>query len=387
MERLKVLLFISPKVDAQPVNHELTTSLALTLKDEADVDLRTSWNGMDADALRSYHIIHIFGCWNLPSAHLMTKAHRLHIPTVYSPLGGLQPWIIRKHRSSYDYTLQRQVIQKASAIHVCSNLESEKFARLGWNPRSILIKNPILTSLITFEEMGKAMLRLYRKVLDTQARLLLDEHSRQAIGHLLELGVDKDVLFDHQHCQAMKENLALLTDADWRRVMIYAADEHIVTILRKGLERIQFVAPEVVIEQIDRFPELQQYAEGDLKSNELCYQHPSTMARLDANLKELEVNERKLCIELLNLKHEITRHQAPLLHLANIYSTIRFLDMDEDRIKEIAREMGLADFAERLMAVLRDVMRLSEGFMPFHLKDDKGYKELSQNITKFNTWN
>ncbi len=379
-------MFISATVDGQNTNHELTTRLVHAMNGEAHVDLKTTWHGIDNDALKSYHLIHIFGCWNIASIRLLSKAHRLHIPTVYSPMGGLQPWVIRKHRSSMQYSYQREAIRKASAVHVCSKLESDLFARLDWNSRSVLIKNPILTNLITFGQMSAAMLALYEKVLDTNARLLLDDHSRQAIGNLLELGVDKDVLFDHKHCQAMKANLALLTPIQWRRVMIYAFDEKIEDILKKGLERIQFAAPHIVIEQIDRFPGTRPYPEGELQGHELCYHQPSTLSKLDESLKASETNERTLCVQMLNLRHEVSRHAVPLRHLADIYVTLRFKDMDEDRLREIAAEMGLSDFAARLMAVLGDVMRLSEGFMPFPVKDDRAARELAQAITKFNTW-
>ena len=379
-------MFISPKVDAQNVNHELTTRLAHTLQDVADVDLKTSWSEMDSEALKAYHIIHIFGCWNLPSARLLNKAHHLHIPTVYSPMGGLQPWVIRQHRTHYDYSLQRQVIQKASAIHLCSNLESEKFGTLGWNSRTALIKNPILTSLITFEQMAAMMLSLYEKVLNTHARLLLSDHSCEAIGHLMELGVDRDVLFDQKHCEAMRQNLVLLDTTDWQRIFLYAADEGITEVLKKGLDRIQFVAPEVVIEQIDRFSSTHHYVEGDLKDSELCYPHPSTIDKLNELLKPQESQERAVCTQLINLKQEMGRGEAPMLHLANIYCSFRFTEMDEDRLCDVVREMGLSDFAERLMAVLSDVMRLSEGFQPFKTRDDRGYQDMKTDITKFNTW-
>lgn len=386
MDRMKILMFISPKADALGVNHELTTMLAHTLQDEADVELKTSLAGVSDSMLRSFSLIHIFGCWNLRSCSLLSKAHKLHIPTVYSPLGGLQPWVIRRHRRSYAYPSQRQAIRLASAIHLSSNLESETFSALGWNSRTALIKNPILTSLISFGQMADLMLALYRRVLTTQARLLLSAPSCQAIGHLLELGTDSDVLFDRQHCETMRQNLALLTPIDWQRIMIHAADEGITNILKKGVERIQFVAPEPVIEQTERFAPTHKYVEGPLDGSKLCYPHASTLNKLDGLLKPQEANERTVCLQLINLQQEIARGEMPLHHLADIYNSFRHIETDEDRLYELVREMGLADFAERLMAVLHQVMRLSEGFMPFKPKDDKATRKLTQDITKFNTW-
>jgi hypothetical protein len=386
MERLRILFFVSPKVDAVAVNHKLTTGLAHGLADSIDVDLRTSLHGINAAQLSKYNIVHIFGCWNAASIRLQQHAYRLCIPTVYTLLGGLQPWNIKKHKSSHAYQAQKKTIRKASSVHLCSKLEYDTLNKLGWNKRRVLINNPVLTSRITFTEMSNMMATLYRKVLDSNARLLLSSDARQAIGDLFQIGIDHDVLFDHKHCASVKELLERLTDTDWRRIMIYADDEAITVPIKKGLERMQFVPPEIVIEDIDRFATGSTYNSGALQDNELCFKSASLNSKLATFIKEREVNERKLCIELLNLKHEIEHHTAPLYHLGNVYSTMRFCNMDEDRLNEIVKDLDIDDFASRLITVMHNILNLTEGFMPFQPKDDRLAKQLENDITKFNRW-
>lgn len=386
MEKLKILLYSSSTADAQTVFHELTTGLAQTMGQTTDVRLVNSPQEIDDETLVKFDILHVFGCWEMSSARLIIKAHNLHTPTVYSPLGGLQPWVLKRHRSTYLYRLQKRAIQCASAVHLCSNLERETFQRLGWNTRFKLIKNPVLSSLISFEEFGQRLLVFYQKVLDTHARLLLSQESCVAIGNLLELGVDVDVLHDRDHRTKMHDDLSKLSPTDWRRIKIYSNDERIEVTLEKGLERIKFIAPKVVVEEIDRFNGVVDYSSGDLKEDELTYKSSITMDRLTNSIKLEEVNEKRLCYMLLNLKYEIDHNFAPLLHLVNVYVAFRFWEMNEDRLRELAKILHIHDFAQRLTSVLRDIMRLSEGFMPFQPLDDKSTAQLKRNITKFNIW-
>jgi hypothetical protein len=386
MDRLKVLIFIPPKIDAVAINHELSTRLAHGLEDFADVDLHASAHSIDAATLSKYDIIHVLGCWNMASIKLLHKAYKLHIPTVYTLLGGLQPWIAKKYKTTYNYKFQKTAIQKASAIHLCSKLEFGTFKQLDWNKHYVLIKNPVLTSQVSFEQMCDLMLKLYQKVIDTNARLLLSPTSTEVIGNLLQLGIDKEVLFDHKHCTSVKGRLEQLSALEWRRIMLYADEELITEYIIKGLERLQYQVPEIAIEEIDRFPRNQNYLQGDLQSDALCFKSSTLKAKLSASIKETEINERILCIELLNFKYELERHQTPLRHLANIYTSLRFNNMDEDRLNELVKLLDIREFSARLMTVLHNILRLSEGFMPFTPKEDRTSKVMARNITKFNTW-
>lgn len=384
MERLKVLLFISAEADAVDIHHELTTQLAHYMGEYADVRLMTAHDKEGTD-LTGCHLLHIFGSWSHSASHLMLKAHRLHVPTVYTPLGGLQPWVLRHHKPSRLFAYQRRMTALASAVHVCGKLEGDTFAKLGWNKRVALIKNPVLTSQLTFDDMTGQVLALYRKVLDSNARLLLSADSCVVIGQLLALSIDKDILRDRERCTALRQRLALLTEDDWRRVFIYSADEQIERNLLEGLSRIQFAAPHTVTADIVRFAPVERYNEGTLKDDDTYSRNILMRNKLDEAIASKEQHERRLIVQLLNLRHELEHHKAPLLHLADIYQTVRFTDMDEDRLKEIVCDLGIDDFAARLMAVMHEVMGLTEGFMPFAAKEGRATRRLVGDITKYNT--
>ena len=52
----------------------------------------------------------------------------------------------------------------------------------------------------------------------------------------------------------------------------------------------------------------------------------------------------------------------------------------------MVHELSLDDLAGRLMIVMQDFLKLTEGFMPFVPKDDKHVKPLLKELTKFGTY-
>ena len=71
-----------------------------------------------------------------------------------------------------------------------------------------LIKNPVLTSKVSFSEMASQMDALYQKVIDTFARLLLSHNSCRLIGELLVAGIDDTLLRDHKRVGVIRSGLS-----------------------------------------------------------------------------------------------------------------------------------------------------------------------------------
>lgn len=180
--------------------------------------------------MNEFQLVHVFGCWNTAATALLLRAESKNIPTVLSPLGGLQPWHIKQHQQQWQRRRQRQTAEKASAVHVCGQLERDTFEKLGWNKKVVTIKNPIFTSLISHDECARQFVSLYRKVIDSNAARLLREKSRQAMGQLLQLGIDDFVLHDTERIDNLKALLPTLTEEDWRLMTLYAADEHVLVL-------------------------------------------------------------------------------------------------------------------------------------------------------------
>ncbi len=386
MRRRKIVYHLTPEADASPIYHEMVTRLAQSIMPQADVVLTGAAGHTPEEALAGCDLLHVFGCWNTAAAHLMARAYKEHVPTVLSPLGGLQPWVMKQHQTGWFVSSQRNTTAKALAIHVCGKLEQDTFVNLNWNSRLALIKNPVLTSKTSFEEMAAQMTHLYQKVTDTYARLLLSQAACSLIGQLVVAGVDDTLLHDRRRVEELRTALAGADDDEWRKVCIYASDEHITPLVARALERLQVDRDIVAADSLDRFARGYNYPDEPLESEKLLSRNPLTKSKLADIMDADEQRERRIIVALINLKHEMEHKRAPLAHLADVYRAVRFTDADEDRLNEVAREMGVLDFAERIMAVMHHTLGLTEGFMPFRENDDKAARLMTGNITKFNTY-
>lgn len=386
MNRLRILFYVPSQTFADPNHKELTERLAQCLSDRIDVQLVVSTDKKTSTAPADYDLIHIFGCWSISACQLARKAYVQHTPYLLTPLGALQPWEGERHRRTPLYKRQRIVTEKAAAVQVCGQLEQTTFLKLNWNQRVALIKNPVLTSLTTFEEAANQLLLLYRKVLDSYARVILDDSTRQLIGNLLQVGLDDEALDDADRRQALIAVLSSLSDEEWRRISLYASEEGISLIIEAAVKRLGLDKPMVDVTQIDRFKGSTTYSTNNLRGDILLSRNLLLRNKVKETFAEHGATEQSVSLQLLNLHYELSHHAAPLLHLANLYHTMRYTDMDEDMIRDMARDLDILDFAERLMAVMHHFLGLTEGFMPFNSRNDKQARQLTTALTKFGVY-
>ncbi len=382
----KILYHVTPETKASPIYNEMVTQLAHNMQRFADIELSYTREDNTCGHLADYDLVHVFGCWNKDAIRLLDTLYACHVPTIFSPLGGLQPWFVRQHKGHLIFTTQRDAVRKALTVHVCGKLEYETFVSLKWNSHVALIKNPVLTSKVTFIEMSDQMSQLYQKVIDSYARLLLKQKSCKVIGRLLALGIDPTIGRDKKRLNNLSLLLKDMDEAEWRKVFLYASDERILDELILGLNRLQMDIPITDVSDVDRYASDYNYPNGALDGQKLLSRNPLTKSKLNDVFDSKNEREKSILVKLLNFKYEMEHQIAPMSHLADIYKIIRFSDVDEDKLKEAANSMGIQDFSQRLMAVLQDTLGLTEGFMPFIAKNDKIAQELTKVITKFNTY-
>lgn len=380
---MKILFFVPSHIDAVDINHEFTTRLAHCLSGSEEVRIATSRDKNLTEELENFDILHIFGCWSNSACKLAEKAYKKRLPYVITPLGCLQPWEMEKHKSAMRLGLQRKVTEKASAVNVCGKLELTTFEKLAWNKKIALIKNPVLTSQTTFDEVSRLFMALYRKVLDSNARVVLSQEASEAICALLQLGVDAQGFVYKNDEEELAAKLDKLTDDDWRYIFIYAYDENIEASIKHALDLLHYEYPQTDVESIDRFDTKQNYDEGVLKDDVLLSRNILLRNKVKETFANRGKEEQKVCLRFLNFHYELNRHTAPLSHFADLYLNMRLTKMDEDMLRDMAKELDMTNFAQKLMAVMADLLGLTEGFMPFTPKEGRGAKALKRQITKF----
>ncbi len=392
---LKILLFVPHTVDAVYINHALVEGLAGSFSKNFPeaVAVQTVAGGHHAvEQLSDYDIIHFFGCWSREACQLSKRAYQHGIPYILTPLGGLQPWETERHQRSALLQRQRHLVQHAAVVHVCGKLEHETFTALGWNKRVAVVKNPVLTSQITFASAAAQLVALYRKVIDSNTQLCLHAQTQEFLGTLLQTGVDphaSSLNTDLRKGRAanIAQHITAFKAEDWRRILLYADQEHVSAQLMQAFDAFQVPYPSLKTQEIDRFEGKAKYAEGPLLTNALL----SKNLLLKNKLKDVFANngqaEQQLCLALLNLHYELQRHTMPLSHLMDLYQLVRFSDVDEDALRDMIRRLGIEDFAARLTSILSSFLSLPEGFWIFEPRDGAKTKRLYTAMTKFGQYN
>lgn len=379
---MKILVFISKEAARNPLYHDTAMTLREQLSAQNEVELTSSFKG----DLSTYDVIHVIGCWSMSAAKLLLRATRKQIPTVFSPLGGLEPWIIRKHATgklAKQLAYQRRMVQQASAVHLGGKMELQSFQQLKWNERYQVIKNCLLTCEITAEEMASQMLALYQKVIDSNCYPMIREPQQDALASLLLAGIDEE---SWQRLKA-KDNewincLRKLESDDWRHLFIYAFNEGILVDIRHGLEAAKQPKPTIDVTSIDRFPIPYPINKEELESETLISKNPILKNKLNEVATEKLQEEKKICIMVLNIRSLIRQRTMSMRHLLDFYREIRFRQYDEEELSLMLKELGYYKFASRLIFILHDVIGLSEGFMPIEPTDDKETDQLRKKITK-----
>lgn len=380
---MKVLFFVPSRIDAVDINHEFTTRLAHCLSGSVEVRVATSSEKNISEELTDYDILHVFGCWSNSGCLLAEKAYRKRIPYVITPLGLLQPWEMERHSKSLLFPRQHHITVKASAVNVCGKLEEKTFSKLAWNKRVTLIKNPVLTSQTTFDAVSEQFMALYRKVLDSNARVVLSKEACKVVGKLLQLGLDEQGFAYDNSTEDLKAQLDALSADDWRYIFIYSSDEEIEEPIKKALDFLQYDYPKTDVSVLDRYDADIVYKDEPLKEDVLLSRNILLRNKVKETFANRGMTEQQVCLGILNLHYELNHHIAPLRHLGNLYCDMRFKDMDEDMLRDMAKELDITDFAEVLVSVLSDFLGLTEGFMPFAPKEGRKSRTLLNALTKF----
>ena len=103
-----------------------------------------------------------------------------------------------------------------------------------------------------------------------------------------------------------------------------------------------------------------------------------------ALMKKPDVTELTICIMIHNLKHHINKGVVTRLHLADLFSKLRYTEYDEDKLQRMLHALKLEKFTARILTILGDSFHLEEGYMPIEPVDDKLTNRIRQQLIKAN---
>lgn len=379
---MRILLFIPKDTYDIATNKELVTMLASYLNKWGDTVVAHLYKPGLLDGVT---LVHVFGCWRIEASRVISKATQLDIPTVFSPLGGLEPWIMqgqRLRRQLLTSTYQRKMTRKASAVHLCGRYEHSTFTKLKWNCRTAIIKNPTLTSQLSPEEMGASVMELYQKVLDSNVNMLISPKAVKALRCILYASVCRDIAGKPRMYSEAKADIEAIDDTDWRNICLYAADEHVADFVRNGAEVMGITRTFVTLTPSMRFGHDYGYNDGDIPCDDVISNNIMLRSKMEDIASDDEQRERVICTMVLNIKYELTHGTLPLRHAMNLLESLMQGNFDEDRLRSMLAATGALAFMRHLEGAMSTIAGLGEGFMPVTPRYGKQADKIATRIMK-----
>lgn len=361
------ILFYTNELKNGDLRSDCIRQLADSLRDSAELTLVTRKDDCLAVLKENTpDIIHIHGCWDSHAASLARHVDRRTCAVVLSPHGELDAYVLRHEgrlaKQAKLAAYQRRLTHDSEALLVGSDDEAKHLTSKRWNRCVTVVRWGILDSTQTAEGLCDDAMAFYRKVIDTRYRLLMTDDEKEAVRSLLHVGKSRN------ETRSMLDSDKILTlrslkPAQWRRIMLYAADEDIRGIVDDATARMQLSVPNIDTTTIDRFPTLRPKDMGPLERVKLI---GHTVSK--AKMKEVTANDsdelRTLATMMVNARTLTKQGTLSMRHVAELYEKVKYTDYDEDRFCEIMQELHLRKFMRKMIHVMQHDLYLEEGFMP-----------------------
>ena len=283
----------------------------------ADVECATADNASDVRlAVEEFRpdIIHQHGRW--PAA-------------MPSPRDGTARLVVSPHGETVDTSKAYSVI--ARSPFELSILQA---------PRKELVRDPLITKTITFEEAASAIHAIYKRVVASHPLQLMDKATRRLLAVLLKAGLLGDKRWVESAYRPMPHIPQLL---------IYASLEGVLPLVERGFRVFGAAMPEMP--PVD------------------CY--------LPAGYRKPEAMPVAGAAELIS---DMAASGVTLLRLTELMAALHSDSLDEAALLATLDEKKQRPLLASLLQLLSEQMLLTEGFMPCPPADDTYTADLRQQI-------
>lgn len=318
-----------------------------------------------------YDILHLHGCWNNASRTVVNLALAEGTRLVCTPHGQLEPWVMHEdwwtEKMAKRWLYQSRIVRQAYAVIIQGKMEQECMQQLGWNPRTVIVRNAVITHSITRQEMARQTFAVYRRVMDSDTLSLMNEETVRALRDIIMAGIMGDVrwLQVSRHSSVSGTGAHPTTYDAWRQLLCYAHQEQMMDTVQRGIRIMGLDAPDIDMAQIPYFlPD--GFRHADSVAQALGNQFASENERLLATFRYLRklAGSRQLGIRhLVELTRELCRHGS-----------------EEDVLTESLRERSLYKSAARIVQAAHDLTGLPEGFMPVAPLNDRAARRLRRQV-------
>ena len=283
-------------------------------------------------------IVHVHGCWQYNIVRQAMQAHRQGARIVFTPHGGLEPWVISERRLSEKLckTLlwQRRMVECSYVVIAHGNMEAEALRQLGWNPRIEIIRNAVVTNSITPEAMAQQTQEVYRKVMDSNTSELMGDDTRRLLTLLLKAGITGDRRWTTEQPPDIDEK-------EWRLLLIYADHENVRATVDSGCHVLGLRQPYIETGNISSY----------LPTG---YERPKVEAH-----------------DTTGIVAEMRRKSLTLRHFVELDRALRHSEASDEWLCDTLAENHQLRYFRRLLQVLTELTGLDEGFWPAKPLNDR----------------
>ena len=223
--------------------------------------------------------------------------------------------------------------------------------------RKELVRNPLITKTITFEEAAAAIHIVYQRVMDSHPLELMDTNTRHLLAVLLKAGLLGDKGWVNGQCSTVNGQWPTVNDSQFRLLFIYASLEGVLDIVERGIKVLSIT-------------------DADANSS-LFTLHSSLINYLPQGYKTPVPLDGATIPQLLR---DIDTNGITLLRLTELMRLLYDDSLDEDALMEQIDDMNARPQLQLLLQILSEQMLLTEGFMPCPPLDNSFTENLRQQI-------
>ena len=260
-----------------------------------------------------------------------------HGQTNYSLLGARL--IVSPHGETTDNTKAYAVI--ARSPYELSSCHTE---------RKELVRNPLITKTITFEEAAAAIRIVYQRVMDSHPLELMDGKTRRLLAILLKAGLLGDKGW-------VNGQWPMVDGSQFRLLLIYASLEGVLDIVERGVKVLGLT-------------------DAAARSSRLTLPSP-LISYLPQGYKTPEPLDGATIPQLLR---DIDANGITLLRLTELTRLLYDDSLDEALLMEQIDAMNARPQLQLLLQILSEQTLLTEGFMPCQPLDNSFTENLRQQI-------
>ena len=251
-----------------------------------------------------------------------------HIVHVHGDMGLRLPRTARMVVTPHGKSAQR----RAYVVIARSRMERDRLQQAG-HQRIEVVRNPIITRTTTFANAVAQFSSIYRRVMDSNVRQLMNADTLGLLRVLLKVGI----MGDSRWAPTTLPQTSL-TATDWRQLQIYAWLEGVADIVKRGASLLTISLPALDVSTVRPFLP-------------------------DGFVMPQPTDESDVASLLSTIDDEMGHHQLSLHRITALHQALVNPLLDEEKLlQSLDKKMLL--LLRRLLHIAHEETLLDEGFMP-----------------------